>query len=61
MPRITNQGLINSLRKCAAGDDCKYCAFADCHSSDCIRKLTSTAANRIEELLAKKERTKCKD
>lgn len=58
MARISTQGLIKSLRKCAAGQDCKWCAFDG--SADCIKKLTSTAANRIEELQAKKEKRNAK-
>lgn len=61
MPRIPNKELINSLRTCADGHSCGGCFFADAKTGDCVQKLAATAANRIEELLAKKERTKCKD
>lgn len=58
MSRISTQGLINSLRKCANGQDCKWCAFDG--SADCIKKLTSTAANRIEELQVKRRKQNAK-
>lgn len=60
MPRIKNKELINSLRICADGHDCRGCFFAEAKTSDCVRKLADAAANRIEELLTKKEKRNAK-
>ena len=60
MPRITNQELINSLRVCADGHDCRGCFFAEAKTGDCVRKLADTAANRIEELLTKRRKQNAK-
>lgn len=60
MPRIPNKELINSLRTCADGHDCRGCFFAEAKTGDCVRKLADVAATRIEELLAKKEKQNAK-